>query len=159
VLVDSSVEENPRPRRARPARDAATRACTTLLGTAGVPHVLLPHLRRAVVRASRSSGGDPAPGDLLRRAYSTRRALDAIVAENTTYTDEAVDLAALREQAPLPDVPVTVLAAGAPHWLERQRALARLLGGAFRVAEGSGHLVMLDRPRDIAEAVLEQRPA
>lgn len=159
VLVDSSVEEDPRPRRAREARDAATRACTTLLGAAGVPRVLLPHLRRAVVRASRASGGDPAAPEALRGAYSTRRALDAIVAENTTYTDEAVDLAALRHERPLPDAPVTVLAAGAPHWLERQRALARLLNGTFRVAEHSGHLVMLDRPAAIADAVLDQRPA
>ncbi|MFD1661246.1 alpha/beta fold hydrolase [Streptomyces caeni] len=155
VLVDSSVEEDPRPRRARPARDAATRACATLLGVAGAPRVLLPGLRRAVIRASRTGGGDPAPLALVRGVYSTRRAFDAILAENATYTDQAVDLAALRRQKPLPDLPVTVLAAGAPHWLDRQRALADLLNGTFRVAERSGHMVMLDRPRDVADAILE----
>lgn len=158
VLVDSSVEEDPRPRAAGAARNAATRACTTLFGAAGAPRALLPRLRRAVVRASRAGGGDPAPYALVRGVYSTRRALDAIVAENATYTDVAVELAALRGKMPFPDVPVTVLAAGAPHWLDRQRALAGLLNGTFRVAEPSGHLVMLDRPLDIAEAVLEQRP-
>ncbi|MFE9094325.1 alpha/beta fold hydrolase [Streptomyces sp. NPDC007264] len=155
VLVDSSVEEEPRPRRARPARDAATRACATLLGVAGVPRVLLPGLRRAVVRASRTGGGDPAPSALVRGVYSTRRSFDAILAENATYTDQAVELAALRRAMPLPDLPVTVLAAGAPHWLDRQRALADLLNGTFRVAERSGHMVMLDRPQDVADAVLE----
>ncbi|MER6130089.1 alpha/beta hydrolase [Streptomyces sp. NPDC001795] len=155
VLVDSSVEEDPRPRRAGTAQDAAMRVCLTLLGAAGVPRALLPQLRRAVVRASRTGGGDPAPYALVRGSYSTRRALDAIIAENTTYMDEAVELAALRRDIPFPDVPVTVLAAGAPHWLDRQRALADLLNGTFRVAEPSGHLVMLDRPGDVADAVLE----
>ncbi|WP_055489734.1 alpha/beta fold hydrolase [Streptomyces sp. TP-A0356] len=155
VLVDSSVEEDPRPLGAGPARQTATRAWVTLLGAAGVPRALLPLLRRAVVRASRASGGDPAPYDLVRSTYSTRRALHAILAENATYIDEAIELAALRRELPLPDVPVTVLAAGATRWLDRQRALAAHLGGAFRVAEPSGHMVMMDRPKDIADAVLE----
>ncbi|WP_265564818.1 alpha/beta fold hydrolase [Streptomyces hygroscopicus] len=159
VLVDSSVEEDPRLRGSRPARHGATRAVATLLGAVGVPSALLPRLRRAVVRASRTGGGDPAPYTLVRGVYSTRRALHAILAENATYLDEALELAALRREVPLPGVPVIVLAAGVPAWLDRQRALAALLGGTFRVAEPSGHLVMLDRPKDIADAVLELRTA
>lgn len=159
VLVDSSIEENARPRVAGGLRNAAARVCAALVGAAGVPRALLPGLRRAVVRASRAGGGDPAPYALVRGAYSTRRAFDAIMAENTTYLDVAAELTALRRKLPFPDVPVTVLAAGAEPWLDRQRVLAALLKGTFRVAEPSGHLVMLDRPGDIAEAVLEQRPA
>ncbi|MEU6216294.1 alpha/beta hydrolase [Streptomyces sp. NPDC047022] len=159
VLVDSSIEENARPRVAGGLRNAATRVCAALVGASGVPRALLPGLRRAVVRASRAGGGDPAPYALVRGVYSTRRAFDAIMAENTTYIDVAAELTALRRESPFPDVPVTVLAAGAEPWLDRQRDLAALLQGTFRVAEPSGHLVMLDRPRDIAEAVLEQRPA
>ncbi|MFF1447071.1 alpha/beta fold hydrolase [Streptomyces sp. NPDC058274] len=197
VLLDSSVEEEPRPRRARTARNAATRACGTVLSAAGIPRALGPLLRRAAVRAGRTppapahrppedrdrpdlthrapadgdrpdpthrppknrdrprrTPGDPAPYALVRRTYRTSRSLRAVLAENATYTDEAVELAALRGDFPLPDVPVTVLAAGSPRWLGRQRALAAYLGGAFRVVAPSGHLLMLDRPQDVADALL-----
>jgi pimeloyl-ACP methyl ester carboxylesterase len=215
VLLDSSVEEKPLPRRARTARNAATRACGTILSAAGVPRALGPLLRRTAVRAGRTPSaptppaptrrppedrdrprrprrtpedrdrpdltrrppedrdrpaptrrppedldrprrprGDPAPYALVRRTYSTSRSLRAVLAENATYSDEAVELAALRRDFPLPGVPVTVLAAGSPRWLGRQRALAAYLGGAFRVVAPSGHLLMLDRPEDVADALL-----
>lgn len=154
VLLDSSVEEKPRTRRARSARDASTRACATLLGAAGVPRVLGPRLRRAAVRAGRHEGADPAPYDLVRRAYSTSRTLHAVLAESAGHDDQAVDLATLRWYFPLPRVPLTVIAAGPERRLRRQRALADRLGAAFRVARPSGHMVMLDRPGDVAETVL-----
>lgn len=154
VLLDSSFEDRPRTRRARSARNASTRACATLLGAAGLPRALGPSLRRAVVRAGRHKGADPAPYDLVRRAYSTSRALHAVLAENAGYGDQALDLATLRWYFALPDVPVTVLAAGSQRHLTRQRALATRLHATFRVAPDSGHMVMLDRPADVAEAVL-----
>ena len=157
VLVDSSVEEEPRARRAPELEDAGTRACGRLLSTAGVPWVLGPLLRRAAVRAGRHRGGDPAPYDLVRRAYSTSRFLRAVLAENVSYRDQAVELASLRGRLPL-DAPVTVLAAyagGSRHWLDRQELLAERLGGTFRMSAPAGHLVMLDRPQDVAEAILE----
>lgn len=166
VLVDSSVEEEPRPRRARAARDTAARACAALAGAAGLPRVAGPALRRAAVRAGRAGGGEAVPYDLVRRVYSTSRWLHAAVAENTTYTDQAVALAALRAQRPLPPgLPVTVLAADDPrrpahrreHWLARQRALATALGGTFRASGPAGHLLMFDRPEDVAGAVLGVR--
>ncbi|MCX4233156.1 alpha/beta fold hydrolase [Streptomyces ortus] len=161
VLVDAGVEEEPRPSRAPALRNTATRACGTLLAGAGLPRALGPLLRRTAVRAGRRNGrGDPAPYDLVRRAYSTSRSLRAALAENATYRDQAVELADLRER-PLPDVPVTVLAAhadpdsgGSRHWLDRQERLAERLGGTFRVAAPAGHLVMLDRPQDVAAAIL-----
>ncbi|MFI6279068.1 alpha/beta fold hydrolase [Streptomyces sp. NPDC050988] len=156
VLVDASVEEAPRARRAPEFADACTRACGTLLAAAGVPRLLGPFLRRTAVRAGRHGGGDPAPDDLVRRAYSTSRFLHAVLAENGRYRDQAVELDSLRGRSPL-DAPVTVLAAyegGSPRWLDRQRALAERLGGAFRVSEPAGHLVMLDRPQDVADAIL-----
>jgi pimeloyl-ACP methyl ester carboxylesterase len=160
VLVDSSVEEAPRHSRAPALRDACTRACGTLLSTAGVPRALGPLLRRAAVRAGRHNmGGDPAPYDLARRAYSTSRSLHAVLAENARYRDQAAELACLRGQFPL-DAPVTVLAAydgGSQRWLDRQRLLAERLGGTFRVSAPAGHLVMLDRPEDVAAAILETR--
>ncbi|MFH8465892.1 alpha/beta fold hydrolase [Streptomyces sp. NPDC017991] len=174
VLVDSSVEEEPRPSRAPALRNTATRACGTLLAGAGLPRALGPLLRRTAVRAERHMHrGDPAPYDLVRRAYSTSRFLRAALAENATYRDQAVELDGLRER-PLPDVPVTVLAAhahtagdsdsdsdggsegdGSRHWLHRQERLAERLGGTFRVSAPAGHLVMLDRPQDVAAAILD----
>ncbi|MBQ0849531.1 alpha/beta hydrolase [Streptomyces sp. BH-SS-21] len=166
VLVDSSVEEEPRPSRAPALRNTATRACGTLLAGAGLPRALGPLLRRTAVRAARHHGGDPtpydpAPHDLVRRAYSTSRSLRAALAENATYRDQAVALVGLRER-PLPeDVPVTVLAAGANpgrdgprHWLDHQERLAERLGATFRVSAPAGHLVMLDRPQDVAAAIM-----
>lgn len=57
--------------------------------------------------------------------------------------------------------PATVLAAydgsarpGALRWLARQADLADRLGARFEVAEPAGHLVMLDRPDQVARAVL-----
>ncbi|MFI1163029.1 alpha/beta fold hydrolase [Streptomyces sp. NPDC020801] len=166
VLVDSSVEEHPRPRRAPAVRNTAARVCATLAGAAGLPRVAGPSLRRAAVRAGRVGGGEPASYDQLRRAYSTSRWLRAVLAENTAYTDQAVALAALRERRPLrPRLPVTVLAADDPrrgphrreHWLARQRALATTLDGNLHVSAPAGHLVMLDRPEDVAAAVLHTR--
>ncbi|MFD0312342.1 alpha/beta fold hydrolase [Streptomyces sp. NPDC127119] len=165
VLVDSSIEEEPRPSRAPALRNTVTRACGTLLAGAGLPRALGPLLRRTAVRAVRHSGGDsapygPAPYDLVRRAYSTSRSLRAALAENATYRDQAVALDGLRER-PLPDVPVTVLAAADPggngsrHWLDRQERLAERLGATFRVSAPAGHLVMLDRPQDVAAAILD----
>ncbi|QQM43770.1 alpha/beta fold hydrolase [Streptomyces liliifuscus] len=157
VLVDSSVEEAPRGRRVPEFSDACTRVGGTLLAAAGVPRLLGPFLRRTAVRVGRHSGGDPAPGDLVRRAYSTSRFLHAVVAENARYRDQAVELASLRGRVPL-DAPVTVLAAyegGSRGWLDRQRVLAERLGGTLRVSAPAGHLVMLDRPQDVADAILE----
>ncbi|MFF3312256.1 alpha/beta fold hydrolase [Streptomyces sp. NPDC002952] len=155
VLLDTSVEEAPRPRAGRAARNAGTRACATLLAAAGVPRALGAPLRRAAVRAGRRRGGDPAPYDLVRSAYGTSRSLHAVLAENATYRDEAVRLDVLRRHFPLPDVPVTVLATGSGRWVDRQRALAERLDAAFHVTRRpSGHLLMLDRPEDVAEAVL-----
>ncbi|WP_328496727.1 alpha/beta hydrolase [Streptomyces sp. NBC_00414] len=164
VLVDSSVEEEPRPSRAPALRDTATRACGTLLASAGLPRALGPLLRRTAVRAARRGGSAPtpyapAPHDLVRSAYSTSRFLRAVLAENARYGDQAVELEALRERLPLDaSVPVTVLAAyagGPRHRLDRQERLAERLGGTFRVCAPAGHLVMLDRPGDVAAAVLD----
>ncbi|AZM57570.1 alpha/beta hydrolase [Streptomyces sp. WAC 01529] len=146
VLVDSSVEERPRVRVPRAARVRGTRACGAVLCAAGVPRALGPTLRRRAA-PTRWAG-----------VYGTGRVLRAALMEYVTYGDAAVELAALREAGPLPGgAPVIVLAAyagGSKKWLGRQRELASGLGGEFRVARPSGHLVMRDRPGDVAEAVL-----
>ncbi|MEV6651139.1 alpha/beta hydrolase [Streptomyces sp. NPDC051219] len=161
ILVDGSVEEHARAPAAPALRTAAARTLGSVLTAAGAPAALGPLTRRALVRLSRTGGGDPAPDALVRRCYRTGRVLRGALLENARYLDVAAELLALRERHPLPDVPVTVLAGHdgsngrcAMRWLDRQAALADRLGARFEAAERSGHLVMLDDPWSVARAVL-----
>ncbi|MFI6943106.1 alpha/beta fold hydrolase [Streptomyces sp. NPDC050418] len=157
VLVDSSVEPAARPRPAPALHTGLTRLAAGALSAAGVPYALGPAGRRAAVRLARGRrGGDPAPYALVRRTYGTSRSLRALLAEYTTYPDVAAQLVYVRRQFPLTDaLPATVLAAGSdPHWLRLQGALAKELGAAYRVVPDAGHLVPLDRPEEVARAVL-----
>ncbi|WP_432085232.1 alpha/beta fold hydrolase [Streptomyces sp. bgisy095] len=164
VLVDSSVEEDPRPSRTTvPARVLGAVLCA-----AGLPAALGPAVRDLAVRAATVHGGAPRPGPapvrtdpaLVRRVYRTSRVLRGTLLENARYGAVAAELLALRDEHPLPPgLPVTVLAApdGSARWERRQRALARRLGARYEAAEPSGHLVMRDRPDAVARAVLDVR--
>ncbi|MEU7602037.1 alpha/beta hydrolase, partial [Streptomyces sp. NPDC041003] len=136
---------------ARPSARAAT--------AAGLPAALGPLARRGTVRASRTGGPDPAARDLVRRCYRTGRVWRGALLENSRYPDMAAELLALRGTHPL-TAPATVLAGhdgsagrSALRWLARQADLADELGARFEVAEPAGHLVMLDRPDQVARAV------
>ncbi|MEU8435147.1 alpha/beta hydrolase [Streptomyces sp. NPDC029216] len=161
VLVDSSVEETPRTLLPAALRTGAARALGRALTAAGLPAALGPAARRAAVRASRAGrrAADPAAPDLVRRCYRTGRVWRGILLENSRYPDTAAELLALRARHPLP-APATVLVGhdgargrAARRWLARQAALADRLGARFEVAEPAGHLVMLDRPHQVARAV------
>ncbi|MFI5617429.1 alpha/beta fold hydrolase [Streptomyces sp. NPDC051567] len=166
VLVDSSVEEEPRALLPAPVRTAFARLLGRAVTAAGLPAALGPAARRAAVRGSRVTGGDPAPRDLVRRCYRTGRVWRGALLENSGYLDTAAELLELRRTHPLA-APATVLAGydgsasgAALHWLGRQAGLADRLAARFEVAEPSGHLVMADRPGQVARAVLDTaRPA
>ncbi|MFD7553331.1 alpha/beta fold hydrolase [Streptomyces sp. NPDC059835] len=160
VLLDSSVEEAPRALLPAALRTGAARVLGRVVTAAGVPAALGPAARRAVVRASRTGGADPAARDLVRRCYRTGRVWQGALLENSRYLDAAAELLALRATHPL-TAPATVLVGhgggtgrGALRWLARQAELADRLGARFEVAEPAGHLVMLDRPDQVARAVL-----
>ncbi|MFB7634506.1 alpha/beta fold hydrolase [Streptomyces sp. NPDC056149] len=160
VLVDGSVEEDPRPRLPRAVRTAWAGALARALSAAGMPRALGPATRRLIGRATTVGSHPPHPWEAA--GYRTSRVVRACVLENATYPYQAADLAALRADRPLPAVPVAVLAAhdgggGArdQRWLARQRALAELLGGRCTVAAPAGHLMMADAPETIARAVLD----
>ncbi|WP_412078158.1 alpha/beta fold hydrolase [Streptomyces xanthophaeus] len=159
VLVDSSVEEDPRTVLPAALRTGAARALGRAVTAAGLPAALGPLARRATVRASRTGGADPAARDLVRRCYRTGRVWRGALLENSRYPDTAAELLVLRGTHPLA-APATVLTGhdgsggrGALTWLARQADLADLLGARFEVAEPAGHLVMLDRPDQVARAI------
>ncbi|MEU2870420.1 alpha/beta hydrolase [Streptomyces olivoreticuli] len=161
VLVDSSVEDEPRPAPARELRTTAAHARGLVLAATGLPRALGPSLRKLTVRAASVTRQDPASAELVRRTYGTGRVLRALLMENARYRDVAAELHELRERHPMPPVPVTVLAASPGtgsaverRWLERQRALATRLDGRFEAVAPAGHLLMYDRPQSIAAAVL-----
>ncbi|MFK0233251.1 alpha/beta fold hydrolase [Streptomyces vinaceus] len=170
VLVDTSIEEDPRTVWPAGVRTGAARVLGRALTAAGLPAALGPLARRATVRASRtgapdrtppSAGGPPAARDLVSRVYRTGRVWRGALLENARYPDTAAEVLALRTGRPLA-APVTVLAGydgssgrGALRWLARQAELAARLGARFEVAEPAGHLVMLDRPGLVARAVLD----
>ncbi|MFI1965399.1 alpha/beta fold hydrolase [Streptomyces pathocidini] len=163
VLVDASVEEEARePGLPVWARVASAHALAGALGAAGLPYALGRAARRAAVRVATVRHREPGSDAAVRRCYRTTRVLRASLVENATYADVAAEVAGLRERRPLPDVPVTVLAAYTAgesprelRWLDRQRGLAAELGGAeFRISAPAGHLLMMDDPAAIARAVL-----
>ncbi|MFF2813659.1 alpha/beta fold hydrolase [Streptomyces sp. NPDC058000] len=162
VLVDGSIEEDPRPRLPRAVRAAWARGAAGALSAAGLPQLLGPVARRLITRAG-TVGRHP-QHSWARAGYRTSRVLRACALENAGYPYQAADLVALRRHRPMPAVPVAVLAAydgsesaGELRWLERQRALAGTLGGRFTVAAPAGHLVMADTPAAVARAVLDLR--
>ncbi|MFJ9343818.1 alpha/beta fold hydrolase [Streptomyces sp. NPDC101733] len=166
VLADSSVEETPRALLPGALRTGAARLLGRAVTLAGLPAALGPAARRGIVRAGRAGGaGDPAARDLVRRCYRTGRVWRGTLLENARYPDTAAELLALRAEHPL-RAPATVLAAydGPParsdrHRPDRQAALADTLGARFERIEPSGHLLMLDRPHQVARAILRaQRP-
>ncbi|MER6515559.1 alpha/beta fold hydrolase [Streptomyces sp. NPDC001553] len=161
VLVDASVEEDPRTVLPAALRHGAARVLGRAVTAVGLPAALGPAARRSVVRASRVGGGDPAARDLVRRCYRTGRVWRGALLENAGYLDTAAEVVALGETHPL-TVPATVLAGhdgtdgrGALRWLDRQAGLADRLGARLDVAEPAGHLVMMDRPHQVARAILD----
>ncbi|MFE9253770.1 alpha/beta fold hydrolase [Streptomyces sp. NPDC006879] len=162
VLLDSSVEEHPRAPASPALREAGARALGALLSGVGAPAALGPVARRACVRAARSGAApDPAPRSLVRRVYRSSRVTRGVLLENARYPHLAAELQELRSRRPLPaGRTVTVLAAAARRtgaagrWLDRQRRLADRLGAHFEAAVPCGHLLMVDRPDQVARAVL-----
>lgn len=153
VLVDGSVEwptRRPRPPGARTAT-----AIHTITSSAPM------HGFGALVHRLGASFQSVESGHVLRHeqfrlAYDDQNALAMGIAEYVSYRMQAWDLMELRRRLPFPDVPVFVLTAAQsvePHWLTRQHRLAEYLGGANLVADDCKHLMMLDQPDLIAQAV------
>jgi pimeloyl-ACP methyl ester carboxylesterase len=160
VLVESSVELDPaRPRLTDGWRWVAQATRASLRWSAMRP---LGSLADRVLLTAQSRRGlfDPR-SDVAKAVYRDRDAVASVVAEQGAYAQQAWDLARLRETYDFPRLPVRVLTAtdnlrSAP--VQDQTRLAELLGGEQVMGDGSRHMVMLDRPDQVAAAVREVRP-
>lgn len=153
VLVDSSVSFYTSPPRELPvalprtvhrlARRRALRALGGLLHQVGAS---------TLVRDPAQVLRTPA----LRHPYTDADALAAVVAEYCSWSGQGWDLLGVRSAHPFPDVPVVVLSAsstGGRDWLAKQHRLARMLHARQVVTDEGKHLLMIDQPEMVAEAV------
>ncbi|WP_406283111.1 alpha/beta fold hydrolase [Embleya sp. NBC_00896] len=164
VLVDPGNEDKPRPRPARPARVGAARVVGGAMRVSGLGRPIGPWVRRSILFTQSRRHRDVADARWVRGAYGSGRFFATALTENTTYLDVAAELADLRRVAPLPDVPLRVLAAAGGYeslaararWVRALRTLANLSPrGRCDVLDDSAHFVMLDRPDAVVEAVHE----
>lgn len=87
-----------------------------------------------------------------------RDAVAMVIAEQAAYARQLWDLSELRTRHPWPAAPATVLTAvarGYPDWVRDQARLARLLDAEHVVLTDAKHLIMLDRPDAIADAIAD----
>jgi pimeloyl-ACP methyl ester carboxylesterase len=156
VLVDGSTETTPR----RPVGEgvwlAAARGAEWV---ARIPPLaaLGPIADRVTITAqSRRRLLDPMDARSFA-TYSRADAVASVIAESAAYRRQALDLVRVRVATRWPrDLPVEVITArrgGGDRWVAAQRDLAHLLGGRQTVLPESRHLVMMDEPQAIADAV------
>ncbi len=156
VLVDGSVETVPK----RPVGESAWLALAR--GAEWAAHApafaaLGPIADRITVTAqSRRRLLDRMdPRSLL--TYSQADAVASVIAESAAYRRQAIDLTRVRVRSPWPaGLPVEVLTArrsGGRRSVVAQQQLTRMLGGHQTVLPDARHLVMLDQPQAIADAV------
>lgn len=158
VLVDPSAEPD-EPRHARrlsrlaPAAGIAGRAA----GLTGIARLAGPRIRRLVLRRM-TERGDVAPPELTRAVYTRPHVLGALLAEHATYRQLAAELLALRRSTGFPRIPLRVITAlgdvEGPAWEHAHAQLTALSpDGRQIVLPRTGHMVQIDRPEIVAEAV------
>jgi pimeloyl-ACP methyl ester carboxylesterase len=176
VLVDPSTEPDaaPRPDAARGLTrltlDTLPRTVSALAATR-LATVFGPRLYRRTYRTQnrRRLTGPDAPGWAPRTdpmphpvetVYGSASTTVAILAEFAAYRTQAVDLNHLRRTTERPAVPTTVLAAldglgsgRTAGWLAATTRLATTLDARLVPLPDARHLVMVDRPDAVADAV------
>lgn len=158
VLLDGSVERDAR--RPVPGGGALWLAVARAVRSgAALPALarLGPLAEQALSawQSNRRRLADPATPQ-VRAMYRRPDTLAMVVAEQAAYAGQLWDLEQRRQRQPWPGTPTLVLTATGdegPEWVELQRDLADWLGGRQLVIEDSRHMIMLDRPDIVAEAV------
>jgi pimeloyl-ACP methyl ester carboxylesterase len=159
VLVDPSVEPRRPPfARALTRLTPLARLAGTAAGRTGVTRLAGPPLRGLIMRRI-CERGDVAPPEYVREVSTHGHVLGALIAEDLEYRQMAADLLTLRVHRPFPAVPLRVITAlgrvrSPQEWRLAHAALAALSPrGRQIVLPGVGHMVQVDRPEAIAEAV------
>jgi pimeloyl-ACP methyl ester carboxylesterase len=167
VLVDADLPprapHSPRLLLGRPTWLAAGEASASssvlrirAVGAAG------PVLRRAMVWAGTVGAVDPLTPARRRELYEDARTLVGMLDEHLIYRDLGRALAGLARDHPLPDVPISLIAAarwGRPlrirnvSWIRDESQRASSLRADLVVADNAAHLVMLDEPELIATTI------
>jgi poly(3-hydroxyoctanoate) depolymerase len=155
VLVDGSVELAPRQPRSRRgwlwlARLVRRAMVIRPLGLAG-------SFAQRLLFAAQSHHKflDPVR-PLAARTFREPDTIASVLAEQAAYAAQAWDLTRLRESHNWPGTPtimLTATAGRAAQWVADQAHLAGLLNARQIVVEDSRHLIMIDRPDVVAEAV------
>ncbi|MFC6882814.1 alpha/beta fold hydrolase [Actinomadura yumaensis] len=164
VLVDPSYEHDPSCKvRLSAAAEPVTRAIGAAVGATRLPWLLGPAGRRFALKFA-SRRDEPVPADVVRSVYGRGTVLATMLGEELAYREMAVDLEGLRERLPFPPIPLVVLTAlgdvknprKAREWAEGHRRLAEMTPYGRQVElPGDLHLLQLDRPDAIADAVAE----
>lgn len=161
VLADGSVELSPsRPR----LRSGWLWLARFVRNAMVIPALQLPSSftqRLLVAAQSHRSVTEPA-SRLTSQTFRNAETVASVLAEQAAYAEQAWDLAELRKYYPLPGVPTVVLTAaekGGARWIAKQAELAEMLKAPQIVVEDSRHLIMIDRPDVVAQAVRALRDA
>ncbi|WP_052433992.1 alpha/beta fold hydrolase [Streptacidiphilus melanogenes] len=138
-------------------RDARVRAARVVGGAfrhAGLSQLVAPGVRRLGMRTQSVRRGDQSDvGDAYRSAYGAGHCLTEALVERVLVRDLLAELAELRESAPFPEVPLCVLSApGADREVYEAQAKMSPQGRHVEV-DGALHLMPVDRPDAIADAV------
>ncbi|MEU5882724.1 alpha/beta fold hydrolase [Spirillospora sp. NPDC047279] len=165
VLVDPSCEPDPHaPVRLAGLLDPAAKGLGAALGFTRLSKLVGPLGRRLVMRHT-SDRDEPVPDEVVRSVYGRGTVLGAVLSEQFAYGEMAVDLVRLRERRPFPAIPLVVLTALADagrsaeartRWREGHRRLAEMSPhGRHVVLADARHMLQLDRPEVVADAVAE----
>ncbi|GAA1680390.1 hypothetical protein GCM10009745_25500 [Kribbella yunnanensis] len=159
VLVDTTLPSEDGRRWLYPGTGAerVVRAVLSFYGLVGLPRLVGPLVRRSMVRVGSVTKRDPLSKATVCARYGDSRSWQRFWAELTSSWTTAREVSKL---LPASGVPTRLLVAtggssraGADTWLAGQRELAAALSGTVDVLTDSAHLVHLDRPDAIAEAV------
>ncbi|MGP4021803.1 alpha/beta fold hydrolase [Actinomadura sp. 3N407] len=168
VLVDPSYERDPRAaiRLAAVLTPLAT-ATGAVLGATRLAKVAGPCGRRLILRKT-SRRDEAVPDHVVRSVYGRGTVVGTVIAEELAYREMAADLARLRERRRFPPVPLVVVTALGDvtepdekhEWAEGHARLAAMSPHGSRVELPDAlHMVPLDRPDVLADAVAELRRA
>jgi pimeloyl-ACP methyl ester carboxylesterase len=161
VLLDASIEVDAKPARAAVDQAWLAAARLALEGSRLPPFAVAASVSTRIAVWSQSQrlrinySRPPGAENLFRRPET----LASLVAEQAAYADQLADLQTLLATTTWPGTPSLVLTAGTrAGWVRKQRVLAHRLGARQVVVEQSRHLMMLDRPDAVADAVLGLLP-